>query len=177
MSHRSNSRFNRACNRVIRFMEVVVCVILALLVVDVLWGVFTRFVLNQQSRWTEEVAIYLLIWVSLLGAAVTYAENGHLGVDYLVQKMDTQTRKIGEGAAHLIVLLFAAYGLLYGGFELVSETMMAGQVSPAIGISMAVVYAAVPISGVLFILFAARALYNLPDETAPHDEHEQISDI
>lgn len=169
--------FDRLCRYLITVMEVVVSAILGFLVLDVLWGVFTRFVLNEQSRWTEEVAIYLLIWVSLLGAAVTYAENGHLGVDYLVEKWDAQTRRIGQVAVHLVVLLFAAYGLVFGGYRLVIETLQSGQISPAIGVPMALVYAAVPISGILFLLFALRALYTLLRRPSAIEASEKISDI
>jgi len=123
-----------------------------------LWGVFSRYVIGEQSRWTEEVAIYLLIWVSLIGAAVTYYENGHLGVDYLVQKWDPRTRRVGEFMVHVIVLFFVLYGLLYGGWQLVSETIRTGQVSAAIEVPLAVVYAAVPVSGAFFTLFAVDRL-------------------
>lgn len=172
----AESSFNRFCGIVIKGMEAVVALSLAFLVLDVLWGVFTRFIINEQSRWTEEVAIYLLIWVSLLGATVTYAENGHLGVDYLVSKWDPLTRRVGEIAVHLVVLLFAAYGLVYGGFQLVFETWKAGQVSAAIGVPMALVYAAVPISGLLFLLFAVQALHNLCRPAAAGAPGEPLSD-
>ena len=169
--------YNRLCQGIIKVTEVIVCLILAFLVLDVLWGVFTRFVINEQSRWTEEVAIYLLIWVSLLGAAITYAENGHLGVDYLVHKWDAATQKIGAAVVHLVVLLFAAYGMLYGGYRLVSETMKAGQISPAIEIPMAVVYSAVPISGALFVMFAMNALVTPAQLDTDSHGAEAISDV
>lgn len=173
----ANNPFNRFCRAVIRVTEVIVSIILAFLVIDVLWGVFTRFVVNEQSRWTEEVAIYLLIWVSLLGATVTYADNGHLGVDYLVQKWDGRTRRIGQGAVHVIVLLFSLIGLVYGGWQLVKETAQAGQVSAAIGMPMAIVYAAVPVSGILFVLFGIYALLNLPAEDDSGIPREKITDV
>jgi TRAP-type C4-dicarboxylate transport system permease small subunit len=150
--------FHHLVRIVLRFTEALVCLTLAFLVLDVLWGVFTRYVIGEQSRWTEEVAIYLLIWVSLIGAAATYYENGHLGVDYLVQKWDPRTRRIGEFAVHVIVLLFVLYGLLYGGWQLVSEALRTGQVSAAIEVPMALVYAAVPVSGGFFTLFAVDRL-------------------
>ena len=53
-------------------LEVTVMVAVGILVLDVLWQVFTRKVLNDPSKWTEELAIFLLIWVALLGAAVAH---------------------------------------------------------------------------------------------------------
>ena len=57
-----------------RFLECLVMVSVTVLVLDVLWQVFTRFVLRDASSWTEELATFLLIWVSLLGAAVAWVE-------------------------------------------------------------------------------------------------------
>ena len=69
-------------------LETLVILVVMVLVIDVLWGVFTRFVLDSPSRWTEEIARLLLIWVALLGAAVAYGRREHLGFDYLVEQLD-----------------------------------------------------------------------------------------
>lgn len=167
--------FHKIVYGILRVSEWIVSLILAFLVLDVLWGVFTRFLIGEQSRWTEEFAIYLLIWVSLTGAAVTYYENGHLGVDYIVGKWTPEIRRLGQMAVHIIVLAFSIYGLLYGGLQLVSETIRSGQVSPAIGIPMSYVYSAVPVSGVLFTLFAVDSLLGMySGNRRPYEEEKTI---
>jgi TRAP-type C4-dicarboxylate transport system permease small subunit len=74
-------------NALDRLLETLVMVAVAVMVVDVLWQVFTRFILNNPSSWTEELAIFLLIWVALLGAAVALNRGAHLGIDYFVGKL------------------------------------------------------------------------------------------
>ncbi|HOK96987.1 MAG TPA: TRAP transporter small permease [Anaerohalosphaeraceae bacterium] len=138
-----------------------VIVIMAILVLDVLWGVFSRYVLKAQSRWTEELAIFLLVWVSLLGASVAYASKSHLGVDYFVGKLDRQAQRLAELLVHLAVAVFAASAFVAGGWALVSKTLAAGQISPALGVKMGYVYLAVPISGVFFLIFAAENIAEL----------------
>jgi len=125
----------------------------ALLVLDVLWGVASRYILGHQSRWTEELALFLLIWVSMLGAAVVYEEKAHLGVDYFVGKLDAPAQRWAGLMVDFIVMLFSLLVLVYGGWVLVVETLKAGQVSTALGMPMGYVYMAVPISGVFFVLF------------------------
>jgi TRAP-type C4-dicarboxylate transport system permease small subunit len=137
------------------------------LTLDVLWGVFSRYVLGEQSPWTEELAIYLLVWVSLLGAALTYSEKGHLGVDYFVGKMDPEAQKVAALVVELIVLSFASFAFCYGGWVLVSETLTSGQLSPGLGIKMGYVYCAVPLCGAFFTLFAAEHLWRLLSEQTP----------
>lgn len=143
----------------------------ATLVLVVLWGVFTRYLLGHQADWTEEAAIYLLIWVSLLGAAVTYEEHGHLGVDYLVNKLDPAARRVAAICVELVVLLFAAGILIGGGWTLVFETLAKGQLSPTLHAKVGYLYAAAPVSGLFFTLFALEHLIKLlatcaPDATA-----------
>ena len=69
-----------------RSLEVLVTVSMLVLVVDVVWGVFSRYVLRAQSAWTEELATYLMIWVGLLGASVALNRGSHLGIDYFTLK-------------------------------------------------------------------------------------------
>jgi TRAP-type C4-dicarboxylate transport system permease small subunit len=131
------------------------------LTLDVLWGVFSRYVVGEQSRWTEELAIYLLVWISLLGAAVTYAERGHLGVDYFVAKMDPAAQKVAAISIELLVSSFALFALVLGGFTLVEKTLVSGQMSPALDIKMGYVYLAAPISGVFFLAFSVEHLLEI----------------
>jgi TRAP-type C4-dicarboxylate transport system permease small subunit len=142
-------------------LEVLLILAMAAMTVDVLWGVFSRYVLGAQTRWTEELAIYLLIWISLLGASLTYGVRGHLGVDYFVGKLDPGARRLSAFFVELFVMLFAGIGLVYGGWILVTRTLAAGQVAPTLGWQMGYVYLAAPVSGVFFLLFAIEHLIGL----------------
>lgn len=145
----------------VKALEIAVIVLVAVLVLDVLWGVFSRYVLGAQSRWTEELATMLLIWVSLLGAAVAFAAKAHLGVDYFVSKFDPSAQKLIEGFVQLIVFAFSAFALIHGGSILVSETLAAGQLSPALGLKVGYMYMAVPISGIFICLFSIEQFMEL----------------
>jgi TRAP-type C4-dicarboxylate transport system permease small subunit len=138
----------------VRFLELFLIVAFAVLVADVLWGVYSRHVLDHQSRWTEELATYLMSWISLLGAALTYEEKGHLGVDYFVGKLHPDAQRVAAIFVELVVLFFALGALTFGGWVLVSETLGTGQVSTALQWKVGYLYAAAPISGIFFSLFA-----------------------
>ena len=157
-------------------LEVAVILIMAALLVDVLWGVVSRYVLGAQSRWTEELATFLLIWLSLLGASAAFASRSHLGVDYFVGLLHTEARRLVGVVAHLAVIAFASCVMLGGGFILVTRTLAGGQVSPALGLQIGHVYLAVPISGLFIILFAAESILEIlgnkeiQNPTAPPEE-------
>jgi TRAP-type C4-dicarboxylate transport system permease small subunit len=128
------------------------------LVFNVLWGVFSRFVLAEPSRWTEELATFLLTWVALLGAAVGFSRQQHLGVDVLVNLLDPAARRLVAIVVQFLILLFSCAVMLWGGYVLVSETLSSGQTTPALGLRMGYVYLAVPISGLFIVLFTMEQL-------------------
>ncbi|MBP7275843.1 MAG: TRAP transporter small permease [Kiritimatiellae bacterium] len=148
--------FRHLGNALKKTLETVLVVMMAALVLDVLWGVFSRRVIGHQSPWTEELATYLLVWVSLLGASAAFASGGHLGLDYFFGKLHADARRLAEILIHLTVGFFAVAVMIVGGHMLVARTLAAGQVSAALGIPMGYVYLAVPISGVFLLFFCAE---------------------
>lgn len=142
-----------------RSLEFLVIVVVAVLVVDVLWQVFTRFVLKNPSTWTEELAVFMLIWVSLLGAAVALNRGSHLGIDYFVGKLSPKKRLYTEIFAFLCILIFSLTVMVFGGIDLVGSTLKLEQISPALGIKVGYVYLAVPISGLFLVLYSAIGMF------------------
>jgi TRAP-type C4-dicarboxylate transport system permease small subunit len=69
-----------------------------------------------------------------------------------------------------LVAAFAASAMVWGGYVLVSETLQAGQLTPALGIRMGLVYLAVPISGLFIVLFAVEQILELMANTADASE-------
>jgi TRAP-type C4-dicarboxylate transport system permease small subunit len=59
-------------------LEPALIIIISVLVVAVLWQVFSRYVLQAPSTVTDELARFLLIWLTLLGAAWVVGQKGHL---------------------------------------------------------------------------------------------------
>lgn len=136
-----------------KFLEVLLMVSVAVLVVDVLWQVFTRFVMGKPSSWTEELATFLLIWVSLLGAAVALGRGAHLGIDYFTHKLSKHDRIMTELFVFAAVSLFSLLVMVFGGISLVIQTLSLDQISVALHIPMGYVYLAIPISGVFLVLY------------------------
>ena len=142
----------------VRGLEFTVILVTGILVIDVVWGVFTRYVMGHQSQWTEELARLLLIWVALLGASIAFIRRSHLGVDYFVNKLNEKWKDIGQIIVYLLVAVFAGIVLVYGGCSLVSSALKNSQPTPALNIEMGYVYIAVPISGIFIIIFSIETI-------------------
>ena len=136
-----------------RGLELLIIATMALLVVDVVWGVFTRYALGEQAKWSEELARFLLVWVALLGGALAFRTKAHLGVDYFVNQLHPDARRLTAVVADLVVLFFAGAVLLLGGASVVREALALEQTTPALGWKMGYVYLALPISGFFVVLY------------------------
>ena len=144
-----------------RLLEAVLIAAVFVLVIDVLWGVFTRYAMGAQADWTEELARFLLIWISLLGGAVAFGEKAHLGVDYFVGLFDTSAQKLLAIFAQLVVLFFAVSIFIVGGIRVVIDTLDMEQVTPALGLQQGHVYLALPIAGTFMIIFTVERILEL----------------
>ena len=133
--------------------------IMALLVVDVLWQVFTRFILGDPSSFTEELARYLMIWVGLLGASYAAGKKMHLAVDLLPLQLEGRPRQYLQIVIELFTILFAASVLVFGGIRLVYVTFFLGQISAALQLPLGYVYLVVPLSGLLIMFYSIHSIH------------------
>ena len=136
-----------------RLVESFLVAILGIMVVNVLWQVFTRFFTNSPSSFTDELARYLMIWLGILGAAYVTGKNEHVAINFFVKKFSEKLQKLISSLISISVLGFAFFGMLIGGCRLVYITTKLAQYSPSLKIPLAVVYAIVPLSGLLIIFY------------------------
>jgi len=145
--------------RVLNFcLEGLLTVVMTVLVLDVVWQVFTRWVLKNPSSWTEELATFLMIWVGMLGASVALNRGSHLGIDYAVSKLSARTRVMTEVFVFACIGLFSLFGMFVGGILFVARTFELGQTSPALKLPMGYVYLTVPISGFFLVFYSIELL-------------------
>ncbi len=137
-------------------LELLVTVAMAVLVVDVVWQVFTRYVMKSPSTWTEELATFLMIWVGLLGSSVALNRGAHLGIDYFVSKLSQRKKLYVELFVFLSVAIFSLLVLCIGGSQLVRITLANNQVSAALGLKMGYVYLAIPVSGFFLVIYSVE---------------------
>lgn len=141
-----------------RLLGGLICALMAAMVLNVLWQVFTRFVLRQPSSFTEELARYMMIWVGLLGSAYATGKKSHLALDLLTARLGGARKRLSEFVVHSIVLLFALAVMVGGGGRLVWIQLSLGQQSAALQWKLGYVYLAVPIAGVLIVFYCIAAL-------------------
>jgi TRAP-type C4-dicarboxylate transport system permease small subunit len=141
-----------------RLLGTVVCVLMAAMVVNVCWQVFTRFVLKTPSSFTEEAARYMMIWAGLLGAAYAAGQKAHLALDLLTANLAGARKRASEIFIHLTALVFAVGVLGFGGGRLVWIQLSLGQQSAALQWKLGYIYLAVPVAGAFIAVYSLLGL-------------------
>ncbi|MDQ0207208.1 TRAP transporter small permease [Alkalicoccobacillus murimartini] len=126
-------------------------VLVVFLVVGAIWQVFTRFVLQNPSVFTEEVLRFSLIWIGFLGASYAFGHREHLALTFLTSRFEGRKKRVSNLVIDSSILVFAVLVFVVGGSRLVLETL--NQVSPVLGLPMGVVYGVLPLAGVLIIFY------------------------
>lgn len=137
-------------DRGIRWMERAIIVVAFFIMVVVTFAqVVARFIFNDPISWSEEVARFLFVWITMMGASHAVAYSKHFCVDFLISRFSpTGQRRVGWFIA-LCVLLFAALMVGYGGYV---TQFTRFQVSPALLIPMTYPYLCIPLAGLFTIV-------------------------
>ncbi len=128
--------------------------IMAAMTINVLWQVFTRFIMQSPSSYTEELARYMLIWIGILGAAYVAGQKMHLAIDLLSTKLSGVKKGYLEIFIQSAVFIFALSVMFIGGIRLVQITLSLNQISAALQIPLGYVYSVVPLSGILMMFYS-----------------------
>lgn len=140
-------KFIYQLNQILGYLEMGILAFLTtkMFIVVFLQVVF-RYILNQPSPWTEELARYIFIWISMIGAAFGVMKHSHFGFELLVKKLPYKLQRFEY------LFIYACMGILiitliYHGIKMVH--IVSFQITPALQIPMRYVYFSLPISGIL----------------------------
>ena len=145
---------NKIKSKVDVSLKWILVVIMAAMTINVLSQVFTRFIMQDPSSYTEELARYMLIWIGILGAAYVAGQKMHLAIDLLSTKLNKKNKKYLEIVIQLSIFLFSFFVMVIGGIRLVQITLTLNQISAALQIPLGYIYTVLPISGVLMMFYS-----------------------
>jgi TRAP-type C4-dicarboxylate transport system permease small subunit len=143
-------------DQIIRFLS---CSLLSAMIIVVTWQVISRYVLNAPSTFSEELLRFGVIWLSLIGAAYATGRGTHMAVDLFKEMAGGRLRLILDFLVPVAFIAFAVAVLIVGGLWAV--TIAAQQYSAVLHIPMGAIYAALPTSGVLIILYSILNIVEL----------------
>lgn len=154
-THGPLTTFNRIAARLGMYVAVAG---LLLIVLVVFYQVFGRYVLNNPPTWAENVALVLVLYVTLIAAAVGVRDAGHIGMESLLILAPDKLRERIELVIHGLVALFGI-GMAYNG-TILGLSVMDYKI-PNLGISEGLRYVPLVLSGVLIVLFSIEHIIAL----------------
>lgn len=131
--------------------------LLTVMVFITCWQVFTRYVLNSPSGFSEEFLRYSLIWFTMVGGAYAYGQQKHLAIIFMVKKASDRTQAIIGTIVDILTILFAGVILILGGYMTFITAM--GQVSTALRMPMQYLYLSLIVSGILIFFYSLCNIY------------------
>ena len=130
-------------------------VLLAAISVDLLLGVFSRYVLARTFVWYDEVARACFIWLVFLGAAVAVNRGAHFGLHVFVEMLPPHLKRAALLLTPLTVIVFSAV-LVWLGWDLMQHG--SAQTTAVMAMPVSWIYLAMPAGGVLMILYSVPEL-------------------
>ncbi len=131
--------------------------LLAVMTLIILWQIIARFrIIHIISPWTEEVAMILLVWFGLTGAAIGVRKHLHIGVEFVTTLFPERVQRILMIVVNILLALFSVF-LLVKGAEL--AWALKDTDTPATVISRGlVIYSAAPVAAFLMLLYSLELI-------------------
>ncbi len=141
-------------DKVLQFLCMFLC---GAMLIAVSWQVFTRFVLNNPSAISEELANIMFVWMALIAAALLYGEKGHMNINFLPEKLGPYKSQVLIIISEIFTLGMALAVLTYGGYHIAANAMT--QTNAAmLWLKIGQIYSVVPFAGACIVFYA---FYNI----------------
>ena len=137
-------------------VEWVCMVLMVVLSIDLLLGVFSRYVMVRTFTWYDEIARGCFVWLTFLGAAVGVKRHAHFRLHIVVDRLSPRLRQVTVILLPLVVIIFAGVLIQQG---LVFLELGKFQQTPVMGLPKMWIYVAIPIGGALMILYSLGPLW------------------
>jgi len=139
-----------------KFSKGFILAVMAIMVFVVSLQVFCRYVLNSALLWPEELTVFLMSWMTFIGAAIALRGWEHIGIDFFVRKLSTKMRDIVNLFVRFLVLIFVVF-LLVTGINLV--TTSSHMISDALRISLVWPRLSVPVGAAFMLIHVIHLTY------------------
>ncbi len=133
-----------------RGMKVFVAGMILVITALTFYQIVMRYGFNKAPSWSEELVRFIFVWLTFIAAGMGVRERIHIGIDVVVNLLPSPLRKAASVIVALVIVAFGVF-LLLTGIEITLGTHV--QASPALGLPMSYVYAAIPFMGILMICF------------------------
>lgn len=149
-------RIGNVYNKIEEYLLVSSLVFTVLLV---FYQVIMRYVFNNSSFWSEELARYIFMWQIWMGASIGFKDDKHIKIEFFTNMLRGKVKVFFSLLSNLLMLAFCIF-LVVKGWEFLKLTYMLKMVTPALRYSYVYVYASMPLSALVVSLRMLGLVYN-----------------
>ncbi|AZO93718.1 TRAP transporter small permease [Halocella sp. SP3-1] len=140
-----------------KMISYIAMLFLVIMILIVSTTVFTRYVFNYTFRWSDEVALLMMIWFGFIGLALGVKNSIHLSIEYFMSLIPDKYQKYIYQLENVLVAFFGWFMLKYG-YQLYMRTKATRL--PATQWSRGLLFIMLPISGALVLLYSLGKMFN-----------------
>lgn len=137
-------------------VERLCALLVALMVLDIWFGILARYVFELGITWTEELARYIMIWAALLAVSCAAYYREHIGLTLVLEHLPIRQRRVLHLLLDLIGIAFFAFLFFYG----IDMTVAgASQYAMIFGMTMTVPFASVPVASAVTVIQIVASVF------------------
>ncbi len=155
------------------FEEYILSFLLALISCVMMLQVIMRYVFDSSLSWAEELSRYAFIWSTFVSVGYTIKKKTILKVDTFLEILPSYFKKIIKVLAECIVLAFFVY-LFINSIPVTKEIYLSGQISPAMGIPMYLIYGSTIVGFFLAIVRSIQSTIGILEELCSRNKTDNI---
>lgn len=136
---------------VIAFVIMVICYFIS---------VINRNFIKGSMPWTEELALYSMVYLALLGTEVGLRDGTQVAVTAVVEKFHGMARKIVDLVKQVVLEVFT-FVMLSSGTSLCLRQFQSGQTTPVLKIPMGIMYFSLVLTFFLILVIQGIVLIEM----------------
>ncbi len=121
--------------------DVLAVILMSAATLIIVFQVIMRYVFRSSLSWSEELARYLFVWMTFLSISYGIKMRKHVKIEAALSLFPKKIRPLIVIIGDLFSLAWCVFVTVVG-FDLLGKVVRSGQVSPALSISMWLIYLA-----------------------------------
>ena len=139
-------------------MECVLAILMGIMLLSVIIQVFTRYLLQSGTAWSEVLSAYSFVWITLVGATLAVRQMEHFDMELFTKHLKGKLAKVIYCGTNILVLIFL-FLLIVSSYKQVVITMSLW--SHGIKVRMGYIYLIIPICGVIMFCFVVENIVKI----------------
>ena len=122
-------KLEKVTDKIIDFVGYITGVLLVLMIFNVAYDVFARYIFHNSSIAMQELEWHLFSVIILFGTGYTLRHNAHVRVDFLYDNFSPKTKAWVNIVGTIFFLIPLALLIIYGSWEFVMDSYESGEIS------------------------------------------------